>query len=233
MTRELFREDSYLKECDAKVEAVDRNQVVLDQTVFYPQGGGQPGDRGIMTLSNGVNIKIIDTQKTEQGISHIVEESVDLPELKQQVHVAIDWERRHRLMRMHSCMHVLCSIIPFGVTGGSIREDSARLDFDAENPMDKEAVNAELNRVIAEDHAMSMRWISADELDAQPELVRTMSVQPPREGGTIRLVEFEGIDLQPCGGTHVKSTAEIGSVKVRKIEKKGKHNRRVNIVFDE
>ncbi len=233
MTRELFREDSYLKECDAKVEAVDRNQVVLDQTVFYPQGGGQPGDRGIMTLSNGVNIKIIDTQKTEQGISHIVEEGVDLPELKQQVHVAIDWERRHRLMRMHSCMHVLCSIIPFGVTGGSIREDSARLDFDAENPMDKEAVNAELNRVIAEDHAMSMRWISADELDAQPELVRTMSVQPPREGGTIRLVEFEGIDLQPCGGTHVKSTAEIGSVKVRKIEKKGKHNRRVNIVFDE
>lgn len=233
MTRELFREDGYLKACDASVLAVEGLHVVLDQTVFYPQGGGQPGDRGMMQMANGQQIEVIDTQKLEQGIAHVLREGAKLPKVGEQVHVSIDWARRHRLMRMHSCMHVLCSIIPFGVTGGSIREDSARLDFDAEQPMDKEAINSELNRLIAEDHAMSMRWITADELDGQPELVRTMSVQPPRNGGTVRLVEFADIDLQPCGGTHVKSTAEIGAVRVRKIEKKGKHNRRVNIVFDE
>ena len=233
MTRELFRENGYLKECEATVLMLQGSHIILDQTVFYPQGGGQPGDNGAMQLADGKVIRIMDTQKSEQGILHVVAEGAELPAVGEQVHVTLDWSRRHRLMRMHSCMHVLCSIIPFGVTGGSIREDSARLDFDAEQPMDKEAINSELNRIIAEGHSMSMRWISAAELDAQPELVRTMSVQPPRDGGSVRLVEFEGIDLQPCGGTHVKSTSEIGAVRVRKIEKKGKHNRRVNIVFDE
>ncbi len=233
MTEELFRKDGYLKHCEAQVVGVEGNAVLLDQTVFYPQGGGQPGDIGNMQLADGSEAMIIDTLKNEQGILHVLTEGAPLPAVGDQVQVSIDWERRHRLMRMHSCMHLLCSIVPFGVTGGSIREDSARLDFDAEQPMDKEAINHELNRLIREDHPMSIRWISEAELDAQPELVRTMSVQPPRGTGSIRLVEFEGVDLQPCGGTHVKSTAEIGAVRIRKIEKKGKHNRRVNIVFDD
>ncbi len=233
MIEELFRKDGYLKNCDSKVIAVEGSTVVLDRTVFYPMGGGQPGDTGVMEYADGTAVHIIDTRKTEQGIAHVLEEGVALPLLGDMVTVEIDWLRRHRLMRMHSCMHLLCSIVPFGVTGGSIRENSARLDFDAEEPMDKEAINIELNRLIKEDHAMTMSWISEAELDAQPELVRTMSVQPPRGTGSIRLVKFEGVDLQPCGGTHVKSTAEIGAVRIRKIEKKGKHNRRVNIVFDE
>ncbi len=233
MTEELFRKDGYLKNCDSKVIAVEGSSVVLDRTVFYPTGGGQPGDTGVMEYADGTAAHIIDTQKTESGIAHVLEEGVAAPAIGDVVTVEIDWLRRHRLMRMHSCMHMLCSIVPFGVTGGSIREDSARLDFDAEEPMDKEALNTELNRLIKEDHPMSMRWITEDELDAQPELVRTMSVQPPRGTGSIRLVSFEGVDLQPCGGTHVKSTAEIGTVRIRKIEKKGKHNRRVNLIFDE
>lgn len=233
MTKELFRDDGYLRQCSSQVVGVDGLGIILDQTVFYPQGGGQPGDRGIMIFAEGISVPVIDTQKSDQGISHILEQGTTLPVVGDKVTIKLDWERRHRLMRMHSCMHLLCSIVPFGVTGGSIREDSARLDFDAEQPMDKEAINAELNRLIEENHAMTMSWISEEQLDAQPELVRTMSVQPPRGNGSIRLINFEGVDLQPCGGTHVESTVEIGAVKVRKIEKKGKHNRRVNIVFDE
>lgn len=222
-----------MKQCDAEVVGIEGNAVILNQTVFYPQGGGQQGDTGIMVLADGREVEITDTQKTEQGILHAVAQGSTLPSVGESVHIKINWERRHRLMRMHSCMHLLCSIVPFGVTGGSVRVDGARLDFDAEQPFDKEAINNELNRLIREDHAMSMRWISDEELDARPDLVRTMSVQPPRGSGTIRLVEFEGVDLQPCGGTHVRSSAEIGAVRVLKIEKKGKHNRRVNIVFDD
>lgn len=233
MTDELFRKDGYLKNCDSLVIAVDGVSVVLDRTVFYPTGGGQPGDTGVMEYADGTAVHIINTVKTESGIAHVLEEGVSPPAIGDTVTVEIDWLRRHKLMRMHSCMHLLCSIVPFGVTGGSIREDSARLDFDAQDPMDKEAINTELNRRIEEDYPMTMRWITEEELDAQPDLVRTMSVQPPRGTGSIRLVNFEGVDLQPCGGTHVKSTAEIGAVRIRKIEKKGKHNRRVNIVFDE
>ncbi|MDJ0833676.1 MAG: alanyl-tRNA editing protein [Gammaproteobacteria bacterium] len=233
MTVELFREDGYLTSCEALVVATEDNAVIVDQTVFYPLGGGQPGDVGTLTLGDGSVLQVIDTIKGEQGIKHVLAEESPLPQVGDRVSLEIDWARRHRLMRMHSCMHMLCSIVPFPVTGGSIREDSARLDFDAEEPMDKEALNAELNRVISEDHPMSLRWISDAELDAQPELVRTMSVQPPRGSGRVRLVEFAGVDLQPCGGTHVKSTAEIGAVRIRKIEKKGRHNRRVNIVFDD
>ncbi len=233
MTEELFRKDSYLKSCEATVTAAQDSSVVLDKTVFYPLGGGQPGDTGVMIYSDGSQVSIIDTKKSAQGIVHVLEEGASEPAVGEPVTVEINWGRRHRLMRMHSCMHLLCSIIPFGVTGGSIRDDSARLDFDAQQPMDKEAINVELNRLIKEDHAMTMSWISEQELDAQPELVRTMSVQPPRGNGSIRLINFEGVDLQPCGGTHVNSTAEIGAVRIRKIEKKGKHNRRVNIVFDE
>ena len=233
MTEELFREDAYLQQCQAEVIAIEDDAIILDRTVFYPQGGGQPGDSGHITYENGARVEIIDTVMGDQGIRHLLQPGSVLPEVGQQVSAEIDWQRRHRLMRMHSCMHLLCSIVPFGVTGGSIREDSARLDFDAEQPLDKDAINGELNRLIQQDHPMSLRWITDQELDAQPELVRTMSVQPPRGSGRVRLVEFEGIDLQPCGGTHVRSSAEIGAVRIRKIEKKGKHNRRVNIVFDQ
>ncbi len=233
MTTELFREDGYLTSCEAQVVATEDNAVIVDQTVFYPLGGGQPGDIGSLTLADGTRLVVIDTQKQGEAILHLLAEGTALPQVGDHVSLEIDWARRHRLMRMHSCMHMLCAIVPFPVTGGSIREDSARLDFDAEEPMDKEALNAELNRLVEEDHPMSLRWITDAELDAQPELVRTMSVQPPRGSGRVRLVEFEGVDLQPCGGTHVKSSAEIGAVRIRKIEKKGRHNRRVNIVFDE
>jgi misacylated tRNA(Ala) deacylase len=233
MTKELFRQDGYLKGCDAEVLVSDGNLVILSQTVFYPQGGGQPGDTGVMNLSGSTSIPVIDTQKSEQGIVHVLEQARKALSVGDQVQVEINWERRHLLMRMHSCLHLLCAIVPFGVTGGSVGEDSARLDFDAEEPMDKESINTELNRLVNEDHAMSMRWISDAELQAQPELVRTMSVKPPQDSGLVRLIEFEGVDLQPCGGTHVRSTAEIGAVRVRKIENKGKHNRRVNIVFDD
>ncbi|MCK4708821.1 MAG: alanyl-tRNA editing protein, partial [Gammaproteobacteria bacterium] len=172
MTKELFREDGYLVNCDGKVIAIEGDSVVLDQTVFYPLGGGQPGDTGIMQYADGTQVDIIDTQKGEKGILHILQEGIALPQVDETVKVELNWERRHRLMRMHSCMHLLCSIVPFGVTGGSIREDSARLDFDAEDPMDKEAINIELNRLIEEDHPMTISWISEEELDAQPELVR-------------------------------------------------------------
>ncbi len=233
MTIELFREDSYLKSCDAIVTAVDENGIILDRTVFYPMGGGQPGDIGSLILENGDRAQIIDTQKVEADIHHIAADGAPLPAAGDKVRAEIDWNRRHRLMRMHTCMHLLCSIIPLGVTGGSIRDGSARLDFDAPDPLDKIEVTEKLNALIEQKHDVETRWISDQELDAQPELVRTMSVEPPRGGGRVRLVDVKGVDLQPCGGTHVKNIGEIGRVRVKKIEKKGKHNRRINVVFED
>jgi misacylated tRNA(Ala) deacylase len=233
MTIELFRDDSYLKSCDAIVTAVDENGIILDRTVFYPMGGGQPGDIGSLILENGDRIQIIDTQKVEADIHHIAADGAPLPTTGDKVRAEIDWNRRHRLMRMHTCMHLLCSIIPLGVTGGSIRDGSARLDFDAPDPLDKIEVTEKLNALIEQKHDVETRWISDQELDAQPDLVRTMSVEPPRGGGRVRLVDVKGVDLQPCGGTHVKNIGEIGRVRVKKIEKKGKHNRRINVVFED
>lgn len=233
-TEELFRDDGYLKQCDATVVSVEDRRVVVDRTVFYPEGGGQPGDSGTMMLADGTSVRVEDTRKGEGGgIEHLIEADAPLPSVGERVVLAIDWERRHRLMRLHSCMHMLCAVVPFGVTGGSIGEDRARLDFDMQETLDKEEVTARLNQLIREDHPMTSRWITDEELDAQPDLVRTMSVQPPRGSGRVRLVHFEGVDLQPCGGTHVASTGEIGAVRVQKIEKKGRHNRRVIVVFDE
>ena len=233
MTQELFRDDSYLKSCDATVVSTEANAIILDRTVFYPLGGGQPGDTGSLVLSNGERVEIIDTRKAESGIQHIVAEDSTLPTVGDKVKAEIDWERRHRLMRMHTCMHLLCSIIPLGVTGGSIRDGSARLDFDAPDPLDKIEVSNKLNELIERRHEVETRWVSDEELDAQPDLVRTMSVQPPRGSGRIRLVNVKDVDLQPCGGTHVKNIGEIGRVRISKIEKKGKHNRRINVVFDD
>jgi misacylated tRNA(Ala) deacylase len=232
MTKELFREDSYLRACDAVVTAVDGNILCTDHTVFYPLGGGQPGDTGHLSWDGG-NAKIVDTRYADGGIGHVLEEGAAAPAAGTAVRLEIDWERRYRHMRMHTAMHLLGSVLRYGVTGGNISETKSRLDFDMEDSVDKETVSADLARLVAEDRAVSCRWISEEELDANPELVRTMSVQPPRGKGSIRLLEIDGVDLQPCGGTHVKSTAEVGAVRIGKVEKKGRQNRRVNIHLDD
>ena len=232
MTRELFRDDSYLQSCDAVVTAVDDNVLEVDQTVFYPLGGGQPGDTGTVSWDGG-SAAILDTRYVNGGIGHILEEGAAAPAQGTPVILQIDWDRRYRHMRMHSAMHLLGSVLRYGVTGGNISEAKSRLDFDMEDTIDKEAVGADLARLVAEDHAVTCRWVSEDELDANPELVRTMSVQPPRGKGSIRLLEIHGVDLQPCGGTHVRSTSEVGAVRIGKVEKKGRQNRRVNIHLDD
>jgi misacylated tRNA(Ala) deacylase len=233
MTEELFRSDSYLRECDATVVAVTDNAVTLDRTVFYPLGGGQPGDTGTMRWDSG-NCVINDTRYGPDGsIAHLVEESGALPGVNDTVHLTLDWDRRYRHMRMHTAMHLLGSILQYGVTGGNISTEKSRLDFDMENTIDKDAVTAALQELVAANHPVSFRWISDAELDANPELVRTMSVQPPRGKGRVRLLEIAGVDLQPCGGTHLKCTAEVGQVRIGKVEKKGKRNRRVNIHLDD
>ena len=235
MTDELFREDAYLRQCEAKVTLVDGQNVFLDQTVFYAEGGGQPGDTGNLLLPDGSRINVINTRKDSdgRGIAHVLEVEASPPAVGDSVVAEIDWDRRHKHMRMHSCLHLLCSIIDGGVTGGSISQEKGRLDFDLQDTaLDKEFLTSELNRLINENHSLSSNWISEEELANQPDLVRTMSVQPPSGEGRVRLMEVEGVDLQPCGGTHVKSTSEIGPVRVGKIENKGKHNRRVNILFE-
>jgi len=234
MTLELFREDGYLKETEATVVALNEQGVVLNQTVFYPTSGGQPGDTGQLTTSDGKSLQITDTFKDRDSGEHIhvIESIAESVSIGDTVNVTLDWDRRHRLMRMHSCMHMLCSIIDAPVTGGSIQENRGRLDFDLEETVDKVAITTQLNELVERDSPMRLSWITDAELDAQPELVRTMSVQPPRGSGKIRLIEFEGIDLQPCGGTHVASSGEIGAVRVSKVEKKGRQNRRIIVVFD-
>ena len=236
MTEEIFRADAYEKQCEARVTVVDAAGIHLDRTVFYPMGGGQPGDTGILQLQDGSEIRINDTRKDAASgdIVHVPEGDIGADLVGQQVQACIDWDRRHRIMRMHTLMHLLCAVIPAGVTGGSIRDGSGRLDFDLpESTLDKEHISAELNRLVEENHPVSARWISDEELAANPELVRTMSVKPPTGSGQVRVLEVEDVDLQPCGGTHVAATGEIGRVRVRKIEKKGKHNRRVNLEFAE
>ncbi len=237
MTRELFREDGYLKSCRARVTAVwaggDRYGISVDQTVFYPLGGGQPGDTGTITRADGVAIGVIDCYKdrtTGQHL-HIVNPCDNIPVVGEEVRLSLDWERRYRLMRMHSCMHMLCVAVPAPVTGGSIRDGSGRLDFDLPEPPEKADLERRLNEIIQRDHPMTLRWITDEEMAAQPELIRTMSVKPPMGAGQVRLVQFGGADLQPCGGTHVASSGEIGPVRVESIKNKGKQNRRITIEF--
>ena len=234
MTKELFREDAYRQSCEAEVVGHEDDGVILDQTVFYPEGGGQPGDSGSITLIDGSRLIVTDTRKARHsdGILHILADPALAPDMGAGVTATIDWERRHVLMRMHSCLHLLCSLIDGGVTGGSIGEEKSHLDFDLQDTaLDKEKITAELNRLIEEDHMLTASWITDQEMEERAELVRTMSVKPPMGKGTVRLMEIEGVDLQPCGGTHVSSTGEIGPVRVGKIENKGKHNRRVNVHF--
>jgi misacylated tRNA(Ala) deacylase len=234
-TTELFRDDSYLKQCTATVTSIDDRGIQFDQTVFYPHSGGQLGDTGNIQLSNDVSISITDTlkDKTTSELIHQVQDSSALA-IGDEVTLQIDWTRRYNLMRFHSCLHLLCALVDAPVNGGSIQQDRARLDFDLREPLDKEELTQKLNEYIERDATISSSWISDNEFDAKPELVRTMSVTPPRSPqGTIRLVEIAGIDLQACGGTHVASTKEIGAMMVRKIENKGKQNRRITVVAAE
>jgi len=234
MTTELFRSDAYLKECTARVVAVLPEGLVLDRTVFYPVGGGQPGDRGAIELASGRSISVQDTRKLDDGsgILHVTSPGQDLRGLSEaEVTARVDWNRRSVLMRVHSMLHVLCAVIPEEVTGGSVREDgSGRLDFNIpDSRLAKDSVAEAMNRIILADALVSHRWISDAELEANDDLVRTMSVRPPRGQGRVRLVEIAGADLQACGGTHVARTAEIGRVEVSKIQKKGRLNRRVTV----
>lgn len=234
MTELLFRDDAYLKSCEAKVVAADEAGIRLDRTVFYPMGGGQLGDIGRLRLADGTEIAILDTVKGAgpDEVLHKPAPGAALPAPGSAVTAIIDWERRHRLMRMHSCLHLLCAVVTGDVTGGQVSDGKGRLDFNLpDTQLDKDKIAAELNRLIQEDHPVRPRWITDAELQAHPELVRTMSVKPPMGMGRVRVLEIEGVDLQPCGGTHVQRTGEIGPVLVGKIESKGKQNRRVNLAF--
>ncbi len=233
MTETLFIEDAYAKSAVGRVVGLtDQGGIVLDRTVFYATSGGQPGDAGRMAWDGG-EAAIAATVKGEGGaIVLLPAEAAVLPPLGAEVEQVIDWETRHRHMRVHTALHLLSVVIPLPVTGGSIGADKGRLDFDMpESPEDKDALEAELNALIARDLAVTTEWITDAELDANPGLVKTMSVQPPRGAGRIRLVRIADaagtVDLQPCGGTHVGRTGEIGRVSLGKIEKKGKQNRRV------
>ncbi|MEW7977544.1 MAG: alanyl-tRNA editing protein [Candidatus Sedimenticola endophacoides] len=231
MTDELCKSDSYLQSCEAEVTGVDEGGIRLDRTVFYATGGGQPGDTGTLVLADGREMAIADTRREGEGGEplHIPVEGSPLPRVGERVVARIDWERRHRLMRMHSAMHLLCSLVEGGVTGGSVGTERGRLDFNLQESPDKAVLEAALNRVIEENHPVSIGAISDAELEANPGLVRTMSVQPPKGGGLVRTVRIEGVDYQPCGGTHVRATGEIGRVRIGKVENKGRQNRRINL----
>ena len=236
MTEEIFRDDAYAQSCTANVLEADERGVILDRTVFYSEGGGQPGDTGTITTADGSSVQVVGTYKDRdgRGILHVLAEGENPLTAGTEVTAEIDWERRYKHMRMHSCLHLLCSLVDGGVTGGSISVEKSRLDFDLEDvTLDKEDLTAGLNRLVEENHCLSASWINDEEMEAQQDLVRTMSVKPPSGTGKVRLMHVEGVDLQPCGGTHVKSSGEIGQVRVSKIENKGKHNRRVNIVLTE
>ncbi|KQU71513.1 MULTISPECIES: alanyl-tRNA editing protein [unclassified Rhizobacter] len=237
MTEELFREDAALDDCEARIVALGEAGVQLDRTVFYPLGGGQAGDRGELRLADGRVLQIADTRKgaAPGEIVHVPAPGQDdlLAGLAvgQPVTARIDRARRERHMRFHTATHLLCALVPHPVDGCSITADSARLDFHMTDPLDKEALTAGLARLVAGAHPVRHRWISEAELDANPSLVRSMSVQPPRGLGRVRVLEIEGVDLQPCGGTHVANTADIGAVVVTKIEKKSAQTRRVVLGF--
>ena len=232
MTEWLFQQDAYLQRCTARVLEVAPGVVVLDRTVFYPLGGGQPGDTGVLRSAEGREWRVLDTRKGDGGrVLHKVDDDVALPSPGDVVEAILDWERRYLHMRMHTGLHLLGSVLRFGVTGGQIAGDRSRLDFDTQDEIDPTRVNLALQSLVAADRAVTFRWITDEELDRQPDLVRTLSVQPPRGAGRIRLLDVAGIDLQPCGGTHVRSTGEVGPLVVTKVENKGRHNKRVYVAF--
>lgn len=232
MVEELFRQDAYLREADATVTALDERGVRLDRSIFYPTGGGQPGDTGVLRWDGG-EARIVDAIKADGGdVLHVLAPESPRPAVGTSVHSALDWERRYRHMRMHTALHVMSSLIKGDVTGGQVGADKSRLDFNLEGEVpSKEWVTAELNRLIALDRPVTPQWITDEELAARPELVKTMSVRPPMGAGRVRLLAIEGVDLQACGGTHVARTGEIGRVECTKVENKGKMNRRFIIAL--
>jgi misacylated tRNA(Ala) deacylase len=229
MTLLLFRDDPYLRACEATVIAARDNLVELDRTVFYPVGGGQPGDTGrIATL------RVVDTLKGEgESILHALEPGVAPPAPGASIVAEIDWERRHRHMRFHTALHLLGAVVKAPVTGGRIGTDKAHLDFDIEmEKLVKAQIETAVNALVDAAHETQFSWITDAELDSRPELVKTMSVAPPRGAGRVRLMEIPGIDLQACGGTHVRNTREVGHLAVAKIRSEGKRNKRVTLVFE-
>ncbi|WP_346896309.1 alanyl-tRNA editing protein [uncultured Roseibium sp.] len=234
MTEPLFRDDAYLRTCEAEVVGVnDRGGILLDRTIFYATGGGQPGDTGHLEQDDGSRIEIATTVYDEDrtGIVHVPAEGQDLPAPGTKVVAHLDWSRRYKLMRMHTALHLLSVALPYPVTGGQIGDAEGRLDFDmSDGQIDRDALVETLNTLVAGDHEVTSEWITDEQLDANPGLVKTMSVKPPRGSGKVRLVRIGGdVDLQPCGGTHVQRTSEIGRLELGKIENKGKQNRRVRI----
>jgi misacylated tRNA(Ala) deacylase len=232
----LFREDAYLQSCEARVIALtEQGGIVLDRTVFYATSGGQPGDSGTLTNAAGMRISIATAVYTDQvktEIAHVPAPGSPPLSVGDAVVATIDWDKRRARMRVHTALHLLSAALPYAVTGGSVGDGEGRLDFDIPDAgLDKEAITAKLGEMIATDAAVTHRWISDAELEANPGLVKTMSVKPPMGTGRVRLIDIAGLDLQPCGGTHVRSTTEIGAVRVTQIEKKGKQNRRVRLVL--
>lgn len=235
MTTELlFRTDAYLKTASARVVAVHERSIELDRTIFYPMGGGQLGDAGVLVRASGERIAVVDTRKGEaiDSVLHIAAPAMPQPELGETLTLDIDWQRRYALMRLHTALHVMSCVVVAPVTGGNISPDKARLDFDIDmSLLEAERIERETNALIARGVETETVWITDEELDARPELVKTMSVQPPRGAGRVRLLRIPGIDLQPCGGTHVGNIAEIGGIRVLKIRSEGKRNKRVEIAL--
>ena len=231
---EIFRSDSYLKSTEAKVLTILEDGLILDKTVFYPEGGGQPGDIGKISTNN-YEADVINTIKSEHGIMHLIDHVSGTISEGDSVNITIDWERRYSLMRMHTALHVLCSIVDGAVTGGSVGVLKSRLDFDIPGARpEKENLTSQLMEIVDGDYPVTSSLISDQELEQNPDLIRTMSVKPPTGTGQVRMIRIgDDIDFQPCGGTHVKTTREIGRVKISKIENKGKQNRRINLTWDE
>ena len=238
----LFRDNAYLTEATAKILAInERNGIELNRTIFYATSGGQPGDSGVMISADGREIAIAtaihpDGDKTR--IVHVPAEGSALPAIGESVTLRIDWERRHKLMRMHTALHLATVVFPYPITGAQVGTDKGRIDFDMEEaPQDVPALEQALNDFVAADHAVTAEWVGEDELDANPGLVKSLNVAPPRGQGRVRLVRIgtneNPVDVQPCGGTHVRTTGEIGPLRIGKIEKKGRQNRRINLHFAE
>jgi misacylated tRNA(Ala) deacylase len=230
----LFRSDAYLRSGSARVVSVGERGIELDATIFYPLGGGQPGDTGALIRATGERMVIADTRKgdTVDIVLHVPAASMPLPEVGETLTLEIDWARRYQLMRLHTALHVMSCVVVAPVTGGNIAPDKARLDFDIDmSLLDAQKIERETNALIARGVETETVWITDEELDARPELVKTMSVQPPRGAGRVRLLRIPGIDLQPCGGTHVRNVAEIGGIRVLRIRSEGRRNRRVEIAL--
>jgi len=233
-TELLFRDDAYLKSATAQVTAAGDGWIELDRTIFYPLGGGQPGDTGFVIRENGERIAVVDTRKSELPgtVRSFLAAGAASPEPGESLTLELDWARRHALMRLHTALHVMSCVVTAPVTGGNIAPDKARLDFDIDiQLLDASHIEKETNALIARAVATETVWITDEELDARPELVKTMSVQPPRGVGRVRLLKIPGIDLQPCGGTHVANIGEIGGIRVLRIRNEGKRNKRVEIAL--